>query len=138
MLVGTHALLPVCACLIAENLAARAGREPVLPPRALWVIGGFGVLPDICTPHLDLADRYASWSHTLFFMAGLLPVTAIKPDAVLDGVEIARLEGSLQVDNMEGIDARVGPGGETEIVIISDDNYSFLQRTLLLMFRLAE
>ncbi len=68
----------------------------------------------------------------------LLPVTAIKPDAVLDGVEIARLEGSLQVDNMEGIDARVGPEGETEIVIISDDNYSFLQRTLLLMFRLAD
>ena len=65
-------------------------------------------------------------------------MTAIKPDAVLDGVEIARLEGSLQVDNMEGVDARVGPGGETEIVIISDDNYSFLQRTLLLMFRLAD
>ncbi len=77
MLVGTHALLPVCACLIAENLAARAGREPVLPPRSLWVIGAFGVLPDICTPHLDLADRYASWSHTLFFMAGLLPVAAM-------------------------------------------------------------
>ena len=38
MLVGTHALLPVCACLIAENLAARAGREPVLPPRNMQLL----------------------------------------------------------------------------------------------------
>lgn len=68
----------------------------------------------------------------------LLPVAAIKAGAVLDGSEIARLEGSLQVDNMEGIDARTGPNGETEIVLVSDDNYSFLQRTLLLMFRLVE
>lgn len=68
----------------------------------------------------------------------LLPLAAIKAGAVLDGSEIARLEGALQVDNMEGIDARTGPNGETEIVLVSDDNYSFLQRTLLLMFRLAD
>ena len=39
---------------------------------------------------------------------------------------------------MEGIDARRGPDGETLIWLISDDNYSFLQRTLLLLFRLVE
>ncbi|MFO1155469.1 MAG: esterase-like activity of phytase family protein [Rhodospirillales bacterium] len=68
----------------------------------------------------------------------LLPATSIKPGEILDGTQIARLEGSLQLDNMEGIDARRGPAGETLIWLISDDNYSFLQRTLLLLFRLVE
>lgn len=68
----------------------------------------------------------------------VLPEAAIKAGALLDGIEIARLEGSLQIDNMEGIDAHPGPSGETLIWLISDDNYSLLQRTLLLMFRLVE
>lgn len=68
----------------------------------------------------------------------LLPAASIKAGGLLDGAQIARLEGSLQLDNMEGIDARRGPAGETLIWLISDDNYSFLQRTLLLMFRLVE
>lgn len=68
----------------------------------------------------------------------LLPATVVASGAALDGVEIARLEGSLTTDNMEGIDARRGPSGETRIWLVSDDNYSFLQRTLLLMFTLAE
>jgi hypothetical protein len=38
------------------------------------------------------------------------------------------------IDNMEGVAVRRGPRGETLLYIISDDNYSPLQRTLLLMF----
>lgn len=68
----------------------------------------------------------------------LLPATSVVAGAILDGAEIARFEGSLTADNMEGIDARRGPSGETLIWLISDDNFSFLQRTLLLMFRLVE
>ena len=60
----------------------------------------------------------------------------IVPGAMLEGEEIARLEGSLTVDNMEGIDARKGTGGETLIYILSDDNFNPLQRTYLLMFEL--
>jgi hypothetical protein len=51
---------------------------------------------------------------------------------------IARLEGSLTVDNMEGIDSRQGPGGETLVYVLSDDNANPLQRTYLLMFQLIE
>ncbi len=63
---------------------------------------------------------------------------AIVPGAVLRGEEIARLEGSLTVDNMEGVAARRGPGGETLVYLLSDDNASPLQRTYLLMFELVE
>ena len=62
----------------------------------------------------------------------------LAPGAMLEGEVIARLEGSLTVDNMEGIDARQGPGGETLVYLLSDDNDNPLQRTYLLMFELIE
>ena len=39
---------------------------------------------------------------------------------------------------MEGIDAHVTPGGETVLTMVSDDNFSMIQRTLLLQFTLLE
>ena len=39
---------------------------------------------------------------------------------------------------MEGIDAHVTEQGETVLTLISDDNFSPIQRTLLLQFTLAK
>jgi hypothetical protein len=63
---------------------------------------------------------------------------SIGPGAALTGRELAVLRPPLTVDNMEGLAARRGPGGETLVYLISDDNFHALQRTLLLMFELAE
>ncbi len=49
---------------------------------------------------------------------------------------IATLSYPYNIDNMEGIATRQGPGGETYVYLLSDDNYLSLQRTLLMMFRL--
>jgi hypothetical protein len=38
---------------------------------------------------------------------------------------------------MEGIDAHVTEQGETVLTMISDDNFSMIQRTLLLQFTLV-
>ena len=57
--------------------------------------------------------------------------------ARLTGAEIARLQQPFIIDNFEGIDARTGPLGETLLYVVSDDNFSVFQRTLLLMFALA-
>jgi len=43
-----------------------------------------------------------------------------------------------QIDNMEGIAVHRTAVGETILTIASDDNFSFLQRSLLLQFALAE
>ena len=64
MLIGTHALLPVCAGLLIENAALAKGRGHFFPPWSLPLIGFFGALPDLCTPHISLEARYSSWSHT--------------------------------------------------------------------------
>lgn len=77
MLIGTHTLLPVCLGLAVENLSLAKGKGHVFPEWALPVIGLFGALPDLCTPHISLEARMASWSHTVWFMAGLIPVCAM-------------------------------------------------------------
>ncbi len=58
----------------------------------------------------------------------------IEPGARLVGRVLAELDGQHTVDNFEGVAARRGAAGETLIYILSDDNFSALQRTLLLMF----
>lgn len=64
---------------------------------------------------------------------------AIAPGAELAGELIAELRPPLTVDNMEGISARRDSGtGKTLVYLISDDNFSVTQRTLLLMFDLME
>lgn len=62
----------------------------------------------------------------------------IAPGARLEGIEIARFEAPLQVDNFEGIAVRRSAAGETLVYLLSDDNYNPAQRTLLLMFALRE
>lgn len=53
---------------------------------------------------------------------------------VLAGVEIVRLEPPLLTDNFEGIAVAPAARG-LHVLLISDDNFSVLQRTLLLLFR---
>jgi hypothetical protein len=60
----------------------------------------------------------------------------IRPGAHLVGEELAHLQSPLTLDNFEGISAVRGPNGTARLYIISDDNYMFLQRTLLFMFEL--
>jgi hypothetical protein len=60
----------------------------------------------------------------------------IRPGAHLAGEELARLQLPLTVDNFEGVAAAKGPDGSVLLYLISDDNYTFLQRTLLMMFEL--
>ena len=65
-----------------------------------------------------------------------VPQERIGRDARLDGTELVRILSPLTVDNMEGIAVRRDAAGRTIVYLISDDNYSVLQQTLLLMFEL--
>jgi len=61
----------------------------------------------------------------------------LRAGAVIDGRELARLEAPLLNDNFEGIATRAGPAGEVLVYLVSDDNFSPLQRGYLAMFALA-
>lgn len=55
----------------------------------------------------------------------------IRPGAIWKAHEVARIASSLPVDNFEGLAVRPGRTGRLIVWIISDDNYSNLQRTIL-------
>jgi hypothetical protein len=67
-----------------------------------------------------------------------VPIKSVVPDAVIDGPTIFEVDLGYEVDNMEGIDTHVTDGGETVVTMVSDDNFSMIQRTLLLQFTLVE
>ena len=53
------------------------------------------------------------------------------------GDVLATLGGGLPIDNMEAITVEAAPDGELLITLLSDDNFSSWQRTLMLQFRYA-
>jgi hypothetical protein len=61
----------------------------------------------------------------------------VLPGAKLAGKELLRLEQPLAVENFEGIAVQQTSNG-TMIFIVSDDNYSSFQQTLLLQFLLPD
>ena len=67
-----------------------------------------------------------------------VPLASVKPDALIDGPTIFEVDLSYEIDNMEGIDAHVTAEGDTVLTMISDDNFSMIQRTLLLQFTLVD
>ena len=62
----------------------------------------------------------------------------IAPGALVDGPSIFDAGLSEEIDNMEGIDAHVTDEGDTVLTLVSDDNFSLIQRTLLLQFTLVK
>ena len=87
---------------------------------------------------LLILERKFSWLSGIGIRIRRLPLSAIAPGALVDGPEIFRADLGQEVDNMEGIEAHTAPGGETVLTLVSDDNFSLLQRTLLLQFALVE
>ncbi|WP_093333197.1 esterase-like activity of phytase family protein [Sphingomonas rubra] len=65
----------------------------------------------------------------------LVDPAALRPAAVVSGRTIAQLAPPLLADNYEGL-AAVREGRDTILWLLSDDNQLFLERTLLLKFRL--
>ncbi|MGE9007916.1 esterase-like activity of phytase family protein [Leptospira interrogans] len=58
--------------------------------------------------------------------------------AVIDGPTIFNADLGSEIDNLEGIDAHVTDEGDTVLTLISDDNFSMIQRNLLLQFTLVD
>ncbi len=67
-----------------------------------------------------------------------IAAAAVVPGAELNAELIAELRSPLVMDNLEGASARRDASGRTLIYLMSDDNFSPLQKTLLLMFELME
>jgi len=83
---------------------------------------------------LLLLERRFSPARGIAMRIRRIPLTDIKADAVVDGRSMIEADLGYQIDNMEGIAVHRAAGGETIITLISDDNFSVIQRNLLLQF----
>lgn len=68
-------------------------------------------------------------------MAALRAASPETPVALGAGETLGRLSGSDTIDNMEALVAEAAPDGTVLLTVVSDDNFSAAQRTLLLQFR---
>jgi hypothetical protein len=114
------------------------GRTP--GPFAVRRNEDFDVSDATLTPSGDmlLLERKFSWIGGVGIRIRHIAQKSIAPGSIIDGPAIFSADLGYEIDNMEAIDAHVGSGGETVITMISDDNFSMVQRNLLLQFTLVE
>ncbi|MCP3417625.1 esterase-like activity of phytase family protein [Bradyrhizobium brasilense] len=87
---------------------------------------------------LLILERKFSWFGGVGIRIRRLALSEIAPGAVVDGPAIFNADLGNEIDNMEGIDAHVTEEGETVLTMVSDDNFSLIQRNLLLQFTLVD
>lgn len=100
----------------------------------------FDVTDCAVTPANDLLllERYFTWRTGVAMRLRRVPLASLAPGAVLDGPYLIEADMGFQIDNMEGLSVHRAPDGATVLTLVSDDNFSILQRTLLLQFTLLE
>ena len=86
---------------------------------------------------LLLLERRASLFRGFGARIRRIAASAVYPDATVDGPVIFEADSGHQIDNMEGLSVHRDDAGETIVSMISDDNFSALQRTVLVEFALA-
>ena len=103
-------------------------------------IGDFDVTDCAVTPKGDLLvlERRFSRLTGVGMRIRRVPLASIQPGATIDGPVLFEADMSYQIDNMEGLAVHRDAGGALVLTLISDDNFSMIQRTLLLQFTLEE
>jgi len=99
----------------------------------------FDVSDCAATPdgNLLVLERRFSWTRGLAVRIRSVPLAAIKSGALVDGRELMFADMGSQIDNMEGVSVHRDSSGALVLTLLSDDNFSLLQRTLLLQFTLV-
>jgi hypothetical protein len=136
---------PLGDAIVILSEDADAGAEGIRG----WVVGGpqagsffvsrndqFAITDAAFLPNGDLLilERLFSLSEGIGVRIRRLSADDMRPGRVVDGPVILFDDHLFQIDNMEGMAVRPLPNGEVLITLISDDNHSLLQRTILLQF----
>lgn len=133
--------------VIAEEPLGDSGRH------GGWIVGGpeagafsiesagnYGITDAAFLPDGDLLVLERSLRFPFGFTMRLRRIAGqdLAPSATVDGEILVEADLRYQIDNMEGLAVGRNEVGETIIAIVSDDNESPLQRTLLLYFALKD
>lgn len=100
----------------------------------------FDIVDCAVTPASDLLilERHFSWRRGVAMRLRRVPLSEIVPGAVLEGALLISADMGFQIDNMEGLSVHRAANGDTVLTLVSDDNFSIIQRTILLQFTLLD
>lgn len=101
--------------------------------------GGFDITDAAALPDgtLFLLERYYSKPIHLEAAIRRIAPGSVTVGALIDGEVLLQADRSTMIDNMEAMAVHEGANGRPVITIMSDDNFSFLQKTVLLQFELV-
>lgn len=129
--------------LIAERTLNRAGNHrafvvsgPLAGEFAIRRSDDFDVTDADFLPNGDLLilERRVVMPLGVQMRIRRIDASRIRPGATVDGPVALFADMANQIDNMEGLAVTSDPAGQARITLISDDNRSFIQRTILLEF----
>ncbi len=104
-------------------------------------IGDFSITDSAFLPDGDLLilERRFNFADGVGMRLRRIPCRSLSAGGTIDGATLLEADLSYQIDNMEGLDVHTDRRtGKTILTLVSDDNRSILQRTLLLRFELRE
>ncbi len=84
--------------------------------------------------HLVILERYFRFYSGIHLRIRAIPLSEIKPNALVDGKVLIEAGQSFEIDNMEALAITKNAAGETLLTLMSDDNFNSFQRTILLRF----
>jgi hypothetical protein len=111
---------------------------PAPGPIALKRLGGFDITDAAALPGggIVVLERRFTYSEGVQMRIRRIAEDELKRGTLIAGEVLIEANDSLNIDNMEGIAAHRSSSGETILTLISDDNFSPIQRTLLMQFAL--
>jgi hypothetical protein len=103
-------------------------------------VGGFDITDAAALPDggIVLLERKFSYSEGINMRIRRIAASELKRGAPITGQVLLQANDSLNIDNMEAIAAYRAPSGETVLTLMSDDNFSPIQRTLIMQFTMPE
>ena len=124
----------------AGNLLAFIIGGPTPDTFTIKRLGDFDISDAALLPPSDLLllERRFSFMSGVAIRIRRIALAAVQPGAVVDGRALLEADMGYQIDNMEGLSVHKTAAGETVLTLISDDNFSPIQRTVLLQFTLTD
>jgi hypothetical protein len=94
---------------------------------------GFDVTDLVFLPHGDMLilERHYSLLRGVAMRLRRIALDDIRPQSTLEGEVIFEADNRYNIDNMEGLSVHLDEQGRTLLTLISDDNFSVFQSTLV-------
>jgi hypothetical protein len=86
------------------------------------------------TGHLVIVERYFRWLTGVHLRIRAIPLSEIRPGAIVGGKVLLEADSNFEIDNMEALGITKNAAGQILLTLMSDNNFSYFQRTILLRF----